>query len=308
VLDALEDLVRCGYRLALDDFIFSDSVAPLLPYAALVKLDLMTLPGDALEAQVGLLRPYNVELVAERVETQDDFHRCLRLGFHYFQGFFFARPAMVRGRRLRSDHLTALRVLALLDGAHTSMAALEAAISCDVTLSYRLLKAINSVYYGFESRVESLRQALVLLGHDRLRGWVSMTVMSGLSQRPRELSSLALQRAKLCEIIGRTLPAPGAPPSSFFTVGLLSILDALFEMPLPEILASLPLSPEVLGALLDHRGPMGQVLAAVVAYEQCRWDEASCVGVPLGVFADAYFEAVRWTSEIEGGRPSATAA
>ena len=286
VLFAMRELGRAGYTLALDDFIFREELRPMLPLADLVKLDISLLSRSELAEHVSLLRAYHVGLVAERVETREEFDHCLGLGFEYFQGFFLARPTIVKGQRRASNQLSTLRLVVLLQDPSVAIDKVEEAISLDPTLSYRLLKVINSAAFGLSREVESLRQALVLLGLKRIQNWVTLLVMAGLSKKPPALLASALTRAKMCEALAAHVLPERA--SSCFTVGLFSSLDAMLDQPMAEIVASVPLSDDVRAALIDGTGPMGLLLQDVLHYERCDWDQVSCGddhagAVPLGV-------------------------
>jgi EAL and modified HD-GYP domain-containing signal transduction protein len=270
VLAAVTRLREAGYRIALDDFVYRPGLAALVALAHVIKIDLSRLSPEGLADHVRLLRRPGIQLLAERVETRDQFEHCRNVGFDYFQGFFLARPTVLQGQRRTSNEITALRLLALLEDPQATLDGVEAAISLDPTLSYRLLRVINSAAFALHHRVDSLRQALVLLGLRRVQGWVSLMVLAGLSRKPPALLETALTRARMCEQLGGRLEPARGP--SYFTVGLFSVLDAMLDTPLAELVDQLPLSPEVVAALLHGTGPMGHVLGAVLAYERCEWD------------------------------------
>lgn len=221
---ALRELRHAGYMIALDDFVFREELRPLLPLADIVKIDISILTDAQLVEHVRLLEPYKLTLLAERVETREEFDRCVSLGFQYFQGFFLARPTVVKGQRRAGNQFSLLRLVALLEDPHVAIDQVEEAISLDPTLSYRLLKVINSAAFGLSREIESLRQALVLLGLKRIHNWVTLLVLAGLSKKPPELLATALTRAKMCELLASYLMPERAPSS--FTVGLFSTLDA----------------------------------------------------------------------------------
>lgn len=291
---ALRELRRAGYMVALDDFVFREELRPLLSLADLVKLDISLLDERGLADHVKLLKQHNLTMLAERVETREEFDRCLQLGFEYFQGFFLARPTIVKGQRRAGNQFSMLRLLVLLEDPQVAIDQVEEAISLDPTLSYRLLKVINSAAFGLSREVESLRQALVLLGLKRIHNWVTLLVMAGMSKKPPELLATSLTRAKMCELLATQLVADRAP--SFFTVGLFSTLDAMLDLPMPEIVASVPLSEDVRSALVDGSGMMGQLLRNVIHYERCEWDQIACHAVSPAQFRAAYLSAIEWST------------
>ncbi len=301
VLCALRELGRAGYTIALDDFVFREELRPMIELAHLVKLDISLLDRPELARHVTLLGAYDVGLLAERVETREEFDHCLGLGFDYFQGFFLARPTIVHGQRRSRNQLSMLRLVVLLEDPSVPIDRIEEAISLDPTLSYRLLKVINSAAFGLSCEVESLRQALVLLGLKRIQSWVTMLVMAGLSKKPPALLASALTRAKMCEMLAAHLMPDRA--ASCFTVGLFSALDAMLDQPMGEILGAVPLSDDVRTALIEGAGPMGVLLQDVLRYERCAWDELSCPTITPAQFRAAYLEAIAWSRTlVDAGR------
>jgi EAL and modified HD-GYP domain-containing signal transduction protein len=296
VIAALEKLRAGGYRIALDDFVYNERLSRLVDLADLIKIDLSRLSHDEIARHVDLLRRPGLQLLAERVETFEDFERCKALGFDYFQGFFLARPSVVSGQRRTSNHVAALRLLALLENPNVAVDQVETAMSVDPTLSFRLLRVINSAAFGLRRRVDSIRQALVLLGLGRVHAWVTLMVLAGLSRKPPVLLETALTRARMCERLA-TLGGLGQGPA-FFTVGLFSALDAMLDAPMPEIVAQLPLSDEVVAALVRGEGTMGSVLRAVLAYERCEWDRVALGTLGADDFRQAYLDTLQWVREI----------
>lgn len=297
VVAAAEKLALAGFQVALDDFVFREDLKPLLRCASLVKIDISMFDAAGLSGQLDALRPYSVALLAERVETEDEFERCRALGFTYFQGFFFARPTVLEGRRVSVERLAALRVLALLANDDTPLDRLVEAMASDVKLSYQVLRIVNSAWYGLAAPVGSLRDAIVLLGRGRLRAWMSLIALSGAPGRSSELLTLALVRAKMCETLGATLSDQS--PGVWFTAGLFSALDLFFAAPLAELLAGLPLSREVVTAIVSGSGRLGSALRAVLAFEHGDWNRVHCEQLTPGDFTAAYRVAIQWAREWE---------
>lgn len=293
VIARLGALSADGYRLALDDFIYRPELEPFLDLASIVKLDISQLTRPDLLAHVERLKGRGLQLVAERVETQAELETCRHDGFDFFQGYFLARPASVQRQRAPDgNRLASLQTLALLNAPGTSIDQLEVAISRDVTLGYRLLRVINSAAYGLTNRVESLRQAIVYLGRDTIRNWVSLLLLSGLNNKPIELLNTGLVRARMCERIADAVNSDQS--HAYFTAGLFSILDAVLDTTMAQLVASLPLTPDISLALTDRRGPIGSALAACIAYERCDWDALACPGLSAGDLGNAYLDALAW--------------
>jgi EAL and modified HD-GYP domain-containing signal transduction protein len=182
---------------------------------------------------------------------------------------------------------------------------LETLISQDVGLSYKLLKLVNSGYYSLATTVKSIRQAISLIGLSQLRGWMMLLMMSTVDDKPHELTNIALQRAKMCEMIGKGLGESQA--ESFFLAGLFSVLDAIMDIPMSQVVSSIPLADDVVNALTKREGKIGLALNTVVAVEQGSWDQVLQCGLQPEMLKNIYFESIKWatilTSEVYGDKP-----
>lgn len=294
-LSAVRRLAAQGYTIALDDFIYHDRLRPLIELASIIKVDVLALDRETLRQHCKVLRQYNVQLLAEKVETQDDFKYCKDLGFDYFQGYFFCKPEIIKGRRLSASRLSALQLLAHLQDPEVDVRALETLLSRDVALSYKLLRLINSAFYALPRKVDSLRQALLLLGSKFITTWVGLILLAGIDDKPHELMVTAMVRAKMCELLGQALGRKST--ESFFTVGLFSALEGLLDCPMEQVLHTLPLADELAAALLRYEGPLGAVLYCVLAYERGDWHLVACPGLEPAAITDAYLRAIAWASE-----------
>lgn len=295
VLARMQELKGLGYRLALDDYTHAAELAPMLDLVSIVKIDISQYPADGIGALVTALSGRGLTLVAERVETEQEFKACLAAGFGLFQGFFLERPETIsRGRAPDGNRLVALQTMALLNDERSTVAQLEDAISRDVMLSYRLLRLMNSAAYGVAGRVDSLHTAIVYLGRDIVRAWVSMLLLSGMNGKPNELLTKGLVRAKMCErLAGRVEPDL---THGSFTAGLFSILDAVLDTPMADLVEQLPLETYVSRALTDRDGPIGGLLAATIAYERCAWEELAGLSALTDVdLKEAYLKVLLWT-------------
>ncbi|WP_136066298.1 EAL and HDOD domain-containing protein [Modicisalibacter radicis] len=260
-----------GYRIALDDYTLTDASHPLLPLADIVKLDCLVYSAEAFATAVAALRRArpSLHLLAEKVETAEEFERCLALGCDLFQGYFLARPVPVHGKRLPSSRLSVLQLLAELNRPDNTLAKLTATIQRDPFISVRLMKMANSAYYSRKHDIKSVQMAVNLLGQRRIRSLASLLALTKLDDKPHALQKLSLARGYLCqELADALLDAPG----SGFTVGLFSCLDALFDYPLEATLAELPLHVSLKAAIHSHQGPLGLILASVLKLERGELD------------------------------------
>jgi len=292
VIAAVNNLAAEGHTIALDDFSFDPAMDPLLHLAHIVKVDIRATPRETLAERVIRLRHFGVQLLAEKVETQEELAYCQELGFDYFQGYFFCRPNVIQGRRIATNRLVILNLLAKLQDPDAELGDLEALIVQDVSLTYRLLRYINSAGTGLSRKVESIHRALLLLGTRLIRHWVTLLVLARIEDKPKELITTSLVRAKMCELIGQVRGADNL--EQHFTVGLFSTLDAMMDQPLEALVPALPLTDEVSAALLQHRGPLGETLDQVLDYERGLWHRLAGAGLAPQAMREAYLSAVRW--------------
>jgi EAL and modified HD-GYP domain-containing signal transduction protein len=291
LLALIEDLRSSGYVLALDDFTYSPGIEDLLPLVTYVKLDLLELGKEAFAREAARLAPYHVKLVAEKVETHEEFDTGVAAGCELFQGFFFCRPEFIRDRAIAPTGMALLRLAAALANPQLQLADLEQLISNDVALSYRLLRYINSAYFGLRNRVSSIMHAVTLLGLQNVRQWATLTTFAAIDDKPRELFVTALVRARFCEHAGE--PVDGSPEERF-TIGLFSVLDALMDTTMETAVESLPLPPRMRDALVKRYGG-GRLLDCVEAIE--RGDMNASVR-QLGHAARHYVSALSWANDV----------
>lgn len=296
LVDAVGELKRDGFTIALDDYQYRPDHEPLLQLADIIKLDLMALSPEQLAQHTSALKRFGVRLVAERVETMEDFQRCLSLGFDYFQGFFLSRPQVLSAQKLPTNRLAVLNLLAVLNDADADNEDLADAINADMSVSYRVLKLINSALFGLTRTVDSVHQAVTLLGRRKLATWASMLALGSMDDRPPELLRIAMTRAKMCELLAERCALH--PQESFFTVGLFSALDMLMERPLCRLIQPLPLREDIVAALLHREGTLGEALACALAYEMTDWDEVEFAGLGVDAIAVANIEAVTWANAV----------
>ncbi len=297
LLEAVEEYVQAGYRIALDDFVFDDALRSLLELVHFVKLDVMALDMCSIREHVELLSGYDVALLAEKVETALQYEALLELGFDYFQGYFFAKPSVLSAARPPTNEQAGLRLLARLTDPDAEIQEIAELVARDPALSYRLMRFVNSAFLSLSQPLSTIQKAVIHLGMTAVRRWVTMMVLAGVGGTPTELIRTVLVRARMAELLCNVIPR--AASDIGFTVGLFSALDAFTGRPLEEILSELPLSGAIVAALIDGEGPEGEVLACVLAYEAGDWDRAlgHGSGVGLDQLADWYLEAVAWSDE-----------
>lgn len=297
VLCAVKLLKESGYSIALDDFVYDESKASIVELADIIKLDLMALSSEQLSQQLESLRKFNVEFLAEKLENKQEYFDCQRMGFAYYQGYYFCKPEIVSGSRIPTNRLAILQIFSKMYDEDVSMDEMEALISQDVSLSYKLLKAINSASFATSRPVESIKQAITMLGLRRIRHWVSFIVFSESDNKPIELFKMSMIRAKMCELIADS-HGLGSKKDIAFTVGLFSCLDAIMDRSMDILINPLPLSNEVKVALLAHKDALGEILACVTDYEKGSWDEVSRNRFATDQLTHYYLESVNWAAEL----------
>jgi EAL and modified HD-GYP domain-containing signal transduction protein len=303
---ALIELKRQGYRLALDDFEYSVSAERLLGLVDVVKLDLIALGREGMIREVARLGPYGMTLLAEKVESHEEHAFCAELGCDLFQGFFFCRPELLHNRGIVANRASMLQIVAALQDPTVQLGQLERMIGRDVGLSFRLLRYINSAFFGLRFEISSIGQALALLGVENLRRWATLTVLASIDGKPPELTVTALVRARFCEQAGERIAGPR--PGELFTLGLFSVIDALMDAPIDEVVGMIPFPSDMRDALIERKGEKGALLNCVTALEAGDFDRAQRLVRGAG---DLYVEALMWANEASQAlfeQPAAAAA
>ena len=293
LLDSISRLSRDGYQIALDNFVYSELLRPLLEFTDIVKIDIRALDREAIVRQVEALRRFDVKLLAEKVETYEEYMFCEKLGFDYYQGFFFCKPRFVCESKIPFNRMAVLRLLAKLQDPKLTMSEVEGAVAQDLALSCKLIRYVNSALHGLPLEISSIRHAIVLVGHRRICNWASLILFGKMEDKPRELVITAMVRARMCEQL--SIAANQKNGDQFFTVGLFSVLDALLDRPIANALEVIPLAQEVKAAIADHSGLMGAALRCVMAFELGDWDQALCPYFSPQEIRDSYVNAVEWT-------------
>ena len=303
LIEVLKRLRGRGFKVALDDFTYDASREALIPIADVVKIDVLALGVKGAAEELRNLRGRGITAVAEKVETQEEFHLCKDEGFELYQGYFFCKPEVMRTKAIGTNKLSLLQLLAALQDPEIELKRLEELIGHDVALSYRLLRYINSAFFGLRTRVDGIGRAIALLGLSNVKRWATMTVFAGIEGKPRELLITAMVRGRMCELLGPEMGERSA--DQLFTLGLFSVVDALVDAPMGEVLASIPFPDDMVAALTAHAGAKGKLLRSVLHWERGEAREAAALGITPGKLAEAHSDAVAWadnaTSELLDG-------
>jgi len=291
----LRNLKKAGYGLSVGGF-GSLREPRLLAVADSFRVDVKQLYVDQLDRLTKFLRRHrNLSLRALRIENLEEYDQYRTRGYDLFQGYFLGSPRTHKVRDLSVNKLAIMDLLAAVHNLDTPIEVLEEKIMRDVSLSFRLLKLVNSPFFGVASEVDSVKRAIVLLGRDEIRKLVSLLALSSINDQPVAMIEIALFRARTCELLGRRV---GISPEGCFTVGMFSALDVLMEQPIDKIVSKLPLSENVRTAILDREGIMGEALSCALAMEAAEWSKIQFSELAEQDLFGISDEAHRWTNQV----------
>ncbi|QIB64345.1 EAL and HDOD domain-containing protein [Kineobactrum salinum] len=293
----LQQLSANGHRLALDCSTLNIADADqLLGTVHIARLDLDRLNSDELQRALKRLKRGGIDILAHNICDEAQFRDCVEQGFTYYHGPFLGKPTPVQGRKIGGNKVLLLQLLAKLQDPDATVTSLEAIAIRDATLTYRLLRIVNAAALGFRRKVDTLSEAITLLGTEEIKRWVNLFLVENEPGKPGELTRNMLVRARMCEILAQLGNQPN--PVNYFIVGLLSQLDVLMDISMPDLMEQVPLGPEVKLALLQRAGSQGETLAEVERYEQGRFDELQDL-YNKAYYEVAYRHASAWARQVE---------
>lgn len=306
VVERCRSLKEMGFTLALDDHVFSPSFIPIYTLVDIVKLDVLQIPPDELPGVVASLRNWPVTLLAEKVESADHYCACAELGFDLFQGYYFARPVILKQNKVDVAKLTMLQLMEQVM-AEQEIADIEETFKQNPGLTYNLLRLVNSVGIGLRVPIQTLRHALTVLGLEQLKRWVSLALYAtGESSGVRTpLLEIAAMRGKLMELLIRSrYPSEGSErPDRAFMTGVLSLIDVLFEVSMAELVEKLNLVDDVRAALLERSGELGDLLTLAEKVEQADFatvtEELDRCGISVNELLGAQLETIAWSDTLQ---------
>jgi EAL and modified HD-GYP domain-containing signal transduction protein len=291
MVEALRELKQAGYKLALDDYRSREGSDAVLELFDVVKLSMPELGRQQLRELAAKLRPLPALVLADKLGTRPEHEVCIAAGCDLFQGYFFCRPAVVGTRGISANRLALLQVVAALNDPAIELSEIEQLVVRDVALSFRLLRYVNSAFFGLRGDVRSIGQALALLGVENVRRWATLSTLATVDNKPTELTLTALIRARFCELAGAHRGI--ASTAELFTLGLFSVIDGMMDAPMHDVVASLPLAEDMREALVSRHGQMGQLLNCVTELEAGEDGPASGFVPDAG---DIYLEALMWAN------------
>jgi EAL and modified HD-GYP domain-containing signal transduction protein len=300
--DILEqcDILKKRYLLAIDDYTGQPGYEELLQRAHIIKVDVLNMEPERLAHVVTTIKPMKRIMLAEKVETRQVFDQAKQLGFLLFQGFFFSKPVVVAGRKLSTNQVSRLRVLQELEGKEYDPKSLSRVLEADVSLSYRLLRYINSPFFGLSRKITSILHAINLLGERQVKNWLRILLMADLnpSDRGQEMVRLCAMRGRFLHSMAQSHPL-GGTPETLFLIGLFSALDTILDQPMPTVLKELPLTDQVSRTLLGEQTSASSWLSLVMSLQRGDWTAVRSLNAELNLeleeIARAYNEASSWS-------------
>ncbi|MGA6951366.1 MAG: HDOD domain-containing protein [Candidatus Sulfotelmatobacter sp.] len=303
VVAACRRLKEAGYMIALDDFALGDPREPLTDLADIIKVDLRATSSDDAAAMVQRYGPWRCRLLAEKVETREEFMASKKAGFLYFQGYFFRRPEILTAHEIPANRLNYLRMLTAVSQPELDVRHLENLVKGEASLCYRLLRYLNSAAFGFASEIHSVRHALSILGEREVRRWIRLVASLGAGQdKSSDLVLAALVRARFCELLS---PKIQHGDSDLFLMGMLSLMDTILEIPMRQVLDNVPIDQECKAVLLGATSRLRPFYQLMLAQESGEWaavrELSTQIQLSEGDVSAAYWQAMQWARQVSSG-------
>lgn len=301
LVSACREMSLKGYTIALDDFTYTPEIDPLIDLANIIKFDFRLTSMEQIKAYIDQIpKRHDLKLLAEKVETYEEFKMAKEMGFELFQGFFFCKPELISGKEIPGSQLTLLQIMTEVNQPDFDVRQIESLIAPDVGLSYKLLRYINSAFFAKAQTIGSIQQALVYMGEKEIRRFVSLIAMSNLAKdKPGELIRVSCIRGKFCELLASASPY-AVQASKLFTLGIFSLIDAIVDQPMENVMRQLPLAEDIKQALVSRKGRLIGYLLLVETYEKGQWSYmkkvANVIKIPQEKLPDFYLQACQWAN------------
>lgn len=302
IIKKCKELKDKGYTLALDDFVYKPGYEPLIELADIIKVDFMNSSEIEILQLVKKVKKSNITLLAEKVETRDIFEFAKLLGFKLFQGYFFSKPEVLTSSILSPLKVNCLLLMSKVNEDNIDFDVLADIISRDLSLTYYLLKLVNSSAFGFRTKINSVKHAIVILGEIEIRKWIMLVALNGMGKdKPDEIVRLSLIRAKFAELISsKTMLSHRA--DDLFLAGLFSLIDVILNRPLEEILNEIKLNNDIKEVLLDGTGELSSIYNLIISYEKGSWDDiklqAELLDIDYKEIIDSYLDTLTWYNKV----------
>jgi Predicted signal transduction protein containing EAL and modified HD-GYP domains len=303
IIECCRRLKEKGYIIALDDFEYNKEFDELIKYVDIIKVDFLLTKGKERKEIMYRIKNKNIKFLAEKVETEEDYKEAVGYGYSYFQGYFFCKPVIISGKDISGYKLTYMNLINELDKSDVNIKNIESLIKNDVSLSYKLLKAVNSAHYSFKRKITSIGDAIMIIGIKELKKWIFIITLKNMGEGSvEELVKLSLLRASFGELLSLKIQFK---ISSFdvFLAGMFSLIDALMNMPIEKILSELPVSKDVKEALLEKDNMISELLKLIIKYENGDWEAVNELAKKFGLDEEfvsyCYLEAVQRLQSLE---------
>lgn len=296
VIEGCKRLAAAGFKLAMDNYLQHPKLQPLASLITVMDIDVEHLSTVEIRAQLKILKKLHPIVLADHVKNHEIYDMCREAGVDYIQGYFLNRPRIVSGESLDANQMSVINLLSILHNPETESEAIVDIISKDVALSYKILQLMNSAFFSCSTKIDSIQRATVMLGRKQLCTWASLMALSGMNNKPREQVRLSMIRARSCELLAEKANIKSR--DSFFTVGMFSSLDLLLDRSLEDLLEPLPLADNIVAALLNREGELGDALNCTLAQEEGDWINIRFAELPAEILSDINIEAINWAEDV----------
>jgi c-di-GMP-related signal transduction protein len=299
IVRACKRLKDTGYLLAVDDFVYDEKYKPLLDLVDFVKIDFLATKGEDRKVLLDRYASSGIKFLAEKVETPEEHRQALDLGYSYFQGYFFCKPTIISGKDIPGYKLHYMRILQAIHRPEVDFKTLAEIVKQEMSLSFKLLRYINSAFFGLSNKITSIMQALTLLGEREIKKWVSLIALASMGQdKPEELIIQTMIRAKFCEALAPSIGL-GDRADDLFLLGMFSLIDTILSRPVSEILQDIPIADEIKEALLGNENRLRHVYDFTLVCEKGDWEKLPRHTARLGIQEahayQLYINAVKWS-------------
>lgn len=294
LVQSVKKLRQKGYTIALDDFIYDDKYIELIKLVQIIKVDVIDMSFEQVAQQVKKLKPYKLTLLAEKIETHEMFNHCKSLGFKLFQGYFLAKPEIVKGVKLQSSQLKLLSIINALQNPKISTTELERLIIQDPVFSFKLLRIVNSSANNLVREIHSIKEAINILGIPEVKKWALIIAILSNDNKSEELGRQLLLRGYMCEKLALASGIKDA--SGYMIAGIMSGVNALLDMEIDDLLSQTPLSTEIKTAISKGQGTMGKILSNTINFGLGNWREMS-QDIDTDVYDSVYRESLHWVTQ-----------
>jgi EAL and modified HD-GYP domain-containing signal transduction protein len=301
VIETCKKLSSDGYQLALDDYFFDVGMHALVELVNIIKIDFRSAPADKIKKLIVSPKLAGIKLLAEKIETNEEFKSAFDMGFEYFQGYFFSEPEIVKGKELSGSTLQLLNLIIEINKPDVNLEKLEKIIEHDISITYKLLRYVNSASIKRRAEISSIRKAVMIIGLDELKRLASLISLSKVSvDKPDELIKSSCIKARFCEKLGKESTC-STKYNEIFLIGLFAHIDAILDQPMKDIMEKIPVSKTISDALINGEGEAVKYLRLAECYERGEWNSvkeyAAQTCVDESVIPGIYVEACKWADE-----------